>query len=66
MPHDDLPHKPHRTTPGICPHCGHSHSAYDHQASTVLDCLVIATEALSTATEAVRTLKDAIEEEVLP
>ena len=45
--------------PCVCPHCGHSHGRYDPQASAVLDCLVIATEALHEA-------KRLVEEEVLP
>jgi hypothetical protein len=45
--------------PCICPHCGHRHGAYDQQASTVLDCLDVATGALNEA-------KRLIEEEVLP
>jgi hypothetical protein len=45
--------------PCICPHCGHSHGAYTQQASTLLDCLTLASDALSEA-------KRLIEEEVLP
>jgi hypothetical protein len=45
--------------PCICPHCGHSHGGYDQQASLVLDCLTVATEALSEA-------KRLLETEVLP
>jgi hypothetical protein len=45
--------------PCVCPHCGHRHNAYDQQASTVLDCLDVATGALHEA-------RRLIEEEVLP
>ena len=45
--------------PCICPQCGHRHGGYDPLASTVLDCLVLATDALSEA-------KRLIEAEVLP
>jgi hypothetical protein len=45
--------------PCVCPHCGHRHSGYDAQASLVLDCLVITTEALTEA-------KRLLETEVLP
>lgn len=45
--------------PCICPQCGHRHGAYTQQASTVLDCLTLATEALSEA-------KRLVEDEVLP
>jgi hypothetical protein len=59
MPHDEVPHKPGGPSPCICPHCGHCHGRYDLQASALLDCLVIATEALSEA-------KRLVEAEVLP
>jgi hypothetical protein len=65
IPHSDhtpqpasCPQAPSGTT-FICPHCGHSHGRYDQQASTVLDCLTLATEALSEA-------KRLVEAEVLP
>jgi hypothetical protein len=45
--------------PCICPHCGHSHGGYDPQASTLLDCLTLAMDAL-------RAAKRLIEEEILP
>ena len=45
--------------PCICPHCGHLHGGYEQQASVLLDCLVIATVALSEA-------RRLVEEEVLP
>ena len=43
----------------ICPHCGHVHGGYDQQASTLLDCLTVATEAIAEA-------KRLVETEVLP
>jgi hypothetical protein len=43
----------------ICPLCGHVHGGYDQPASTLLDCLAIATDAL-------REAKRLVEEEVLP
>ena len=43
----------------VCPHCGHRHRGYDQQASTLLDCLAIATDAL-------RTARRLVEEKVLP
>jgi hypothetical protein len=54
-----LPEYPCPPRPCICPHCGHSHGGYDPQASTLLDCLIIATNPLSEA-------KRLIETEVLP
>ena len=45
---------------------GHQHGDYDQAASTLLDRALMITEALRTATEAARTLKAALEEEVLP
>ena len=45
---------------------GQRHGAYDQSASTLLDLALMLTEALRTATEAARTLKAALEEEVLP
>ena len=72
MAHDDAPHKP-LVPLCICPHCGHRHSGYDHQASAVLDLALVtrealstATDALSTASEALQTLTHVVEEEVLP
>jgi hypothetical protein len=43
----------------ICPHYGHVHSGYAQQASTLLDCLQAAQEAL-------REAKRLVETEVLP
>ena len=45
--------------PCICPHCGHRHGGYDQQASLLLDCLLIAKEALEDA-------QAVLEREVLP
>ena len=53
------PQDPWPPRPCICPHCGHSHRGYDQQASILLDCLTLATDALHEA-------KRLIEEEVLP
>ena len=43
----------------VCPTCGHRHHGYDAQASTLLDCLDLASTAL-------REAKRLVEEEVLP
>ena len=43
----------------ICPLCGHGHSAYAPLGSALLDCLVLASDALQEA-------KRLVEEEVLP
>jgi hypothetical protein len=43
----------------VCPNCGHVHGGYDQQASTLLDCLTIATDAL-------REARRLVETEVLP
>jgi hypothetical protein len=59
-PHKQAPSSPPAPTGTtcICPHCGHRHG-YDSHASTVLDCLQVATEALTAA-------KRLVEAEVLP
>jgi hypothetical protein len=65
VPHSDPQAQPpsaHTAPTGttcVCPHCGHVHGGYDPQASTLLECLTVATEALTEA-------KRLVETEVLP